>query len=49
MHFVPLCSREEGRKILILKMNSIWLMEKNKRIDVKCIVKLCVKINKITF
>ena len=30
-------------------MNSVWLMEKNKRIDVECIAKLCVKIDKITF
>ena len=30
-------------------MNSVWLMEKNKRIDVRYVMKLCIKINKVAF
>ena len=52
MPFVRFSGREEERgneKEINKKVNCIWLMEKNKRIDAECVVKLYIKIDKVVF
>ena len=52
MSFVGFCGREErrGSEKEINKKNKQYLADrKNKRIDARCVVKLCVKIDKIVF
>ena len=42
-----LCQRGSEKEIN-KKMHTVWLMEK-KKFDARCVVKLCVKIDKVTF
>ena len=48
--FVEFCGREEERG-MIKKLIKEWIVFdwKNKSIDVECVVKLCIKINKVIF
>ena len=49
MPFVGFCVREEVRKKLIKNAYCLVDGKKKKKFDARCVVKLCLKIDKVTF